>query len=104
MGRTASRFIREVVVVSIFLILGTVATAQAQSFTVSGFVTEPPSGSGPGIPGVTLVMTVTLDGNPQPTQTIQSGPSGNFSFLPIAAGSNYDITPSKPNFTFTPTS
>ena len=100
MGRTALCFIREAVFVSIFLILGTLATAQAQSFTVSGRVTEPPSGTGVGIPGVTLVMT--LNGSVQPS--IQTDSSGNFSFPAIAAGSNYDITPSKPNFIFTPTS
>jgi hypothetical protein len=100
MGRTALCFIREVVFVSIFLILGTLATAQAQSFTVSGRVTEPPSGTGVAIPGVTLVMT--LNGSTQ-TST-QTDSSGNFSFPAMAAGSNYDITPSKPSFTFTPTS
>ena len=104
MGKNALPFIR-VLVPSILLILSTfAATAQAQSFTVSGRVTEPPSSTGVGIPGVTLVMTVTLDNNPQPTQTIQTDPSGNFSFLPIAAGSNYDVTASKPGFIFTPTS
>jgi hypothetical protein len=100
MGRTALCFIREVVFVSIFLILGTLATAQAQSFTVSGRVTDPPSGTGVGIPGVTLVMT--LNGSTQ-TST-QTDSAGNFSFAAIAAGSNYDVTPSKPNFTFTPSS
>src|SRR5882762_8555604 len=100
MGRTALCFIREAVFVSIFLILGALATAQAQSFTVSGRVTEPPSGTGVAIPGATLVMT--LNGSTQ-TST-QTDSSGNFSFAPIAAGGNYDVTLSKPNFTFTPTS
>src|SRR5258707_12547252 len=98
MGRTA--FIREIVFASIFLILGTVATAQAQSFTVSGRVTEPPSNIGVGISGVTLVMT--LNGSVQPA--IQSNATGDFSFPPIAAGSTYDITASKPGFLFTPAS
>jgi len=99
MGRTALYFIREAVIVSIFLILGTLATAQAQSFTVSGRVTENTS-TGAGIPAVTLVMT--LNGSVQPP--IQTNAAGDFSFPPIAAGSNYDVTLSKPNFTFTPTS
>jgi hypothetical protein len=100
MGRTALCFIRKVAFVSIFLILGALATAQAQSFTVSGRVTDPPSGTGVGIPGVSLVMT--LNGSTQ--ISAQTDSSGNFSFAAIAAGSNYDVTPSKPNFTFTPSS
>src|SRR5882762_2426812 len=99
MRRTAFCFISEAVFVSIFFILGTVATAQAQSFTVSGRVTQTTS-TGAGIPGVNLVMT--LNGSAQPP--IQTDSTGNFSFPPIAAGSDYDVTLSKPNFTFTPTS
>ncbi len=98
MGKNALPFIR-VLVPSILLILSTLAaTAQAQSFTVSGLVTEPPSGTGVGIPGVTLVMT--LNGSVQPA--IQTDPTGHFSFPAIAAGSTYDVTASKSGFIFTP--
>ena len=73
---------------------------QAQTFTVSGKITEPPAGTGTPISGVDVLLV--LNGNTQ--LTTQTDGSGNFSFSNIAAGSNYDVTPSKATFTFNPTS
>ncbi len=76
------------------------ASAQAQSFTISGRVSDPPSGTGVGINGVTLTLTLN-SGTQMMTQTDSDG---SFSFTNVAAGSNYDVVPSKPNYTFNPAS
>ena len=77
------------------------STARAQTgFTISGRVTEPPSGTGVGISEVTVTLTVNSS-----TQTMtQTDSNGNFSFPNIPAGSDYDVRPSKPSYTFSPTS
>ncbi|MFN2532656.1 MAG: Calx-beta domain-containing protein [Pyrinomonadaceae bacterium] len=82
----------------------TSGTAQAQTFTISGHVSEPPSGTGVGIAGVTLVLT--LNGNTQVMTTTGNDPSdvGAFAFNNIAAGSDFDVVPSKTGLIFNPTS
>jgi len=74
--------------------------AQAQTFTLSGRVTEPPSGTGVGIANVT--MTLTLNGVTQPTTLTNN--NGDYSFSNIASGSNYEVAPSKTGFVFNPIS
>jgi Calx-beta domain/Domain of unknown function (DUF4214) len=76
-------------------------TAFAQSgLTISGRVTEPPPDGPVGINQVTL--TLTLNGSTQRMTQTDSG--GNFLFSDIPAGSSYEVVPSKPNYTFQPTS
>ncbi|MBA3513718.1 MAG: carboxypeptidase regulatory-like domain-containing protein [Pyrinomonadaceae bacterium] len=77
------------------------ASAQAQSFTISGRVTDPPSGTGTGISGVTVSLVLNGGGTPLTTLT---DAGGNFSFSGVAQGSNYDVTPSKTNYIFNPVS
>src|SRR6266496_1985430 len=103
MGRYALCFVGALLIYfAVFPIIfgSSSARAQAQSFTISGRVTEPPAATGVGIAGVTMLLT--LNGNTQMTAMSDSG--GNFSFANIAAGSNYDVTPSKPNYNFNPIS
>lgn len=77
-----------------------VVSAQSPSFTISGRVSEPPSGTGTGISGVTLSLV--LDGGMPITTQTDAG--GNFSFTGVAAGSDYEVTPSKTNYVFNPVS
>jgi hypothetical protein len=63
-------------------------------------VTEPPSGSGPGIPAATVVLT--LNGSNQ--MMMQTDAGGNFSFSSVPQGSSYDVTVSKSGYTFNPAS
>ncbi len=83
--------------VTLFILI-TSASIQAQTFTISGRVSDPPSGTGVGIEGVTL--TLTLDSNTK--RTAHTGSEGNYSFPDIAAGSNYTLVASKPGFLFQP--
>jgi hypothetical protein len=73
-------------------------TVNAQAtFTISGRVSEAPAGTGVGISGVTVTLT---HGS---TQTIfMTLNDGNFSFPGISAGSNWELRPTKPNYTFHP--
>jgi len=74
--------------------------ANAQTFTISGRVSEPPSVTGVGIAGVTV--TLTLNGS---TQTItQTDASGGYSFSNVPAGSNYQVVPTKVSWVFNPVS
>jgi hypothetical protein len=75
-----------------------VSSAYAQTFTVSGKITAPPAVTGTPIAGVNIVIT--LNGSSQFMTTTDS--AGNFAFANIAAGSNYDVTPSKAGFAFNP--
>ncbi|HZI85752.1 MAG TPA: Calx-beta domain-containing protein [Pyrinomonadaceae bacterium] len=73
-------------------------TASAQGpFSINGRVTEI-SGTDVGISGVTLTLTL----NTTIQRTAQTDSNGDFSFPNIAAGSDYNVVPSKPNFTFSP--
>jgi hypothetical protein len=82
-----------------FLLLSFTAV-NAQSLTISGRVSEPPSVTGVGIAGVT--MTLTLNGS---TQTItQTDTSGAYSFSNVPAGSNYQVVPTKASWSFNPIS
>ncbi len=74
--------------------------AQSTSFTISGKVTQPPSGSGPGIPAATVVLTL----NSSSQTMVQTDAGGNFSFPPVPQGSNYDVAVTKPGYTFNPAS
>ena len=66
------------------------ATAQANTFSISGTITPTAGGSG---------ATVTLSGTAAATTTTNS--SGNYSFSGLANG-NYTVTPSNAGYTFTP--
>ena len=66
------------------------------TFTVSGNVGPPTSGS-----GTTLTLSATVAGGS--TQTTTADGSGNFTFTGVANGT-YTLTPTKAGFTFTPTS
>jgi hypothetical protein len=77
-----------------------VTTAQGQTFTISGKITQPPSPSGTPIADVSVVLTV----NGSTQSMTQTDGSGNFSFSGVAAGSNFLVTPTKPNFEFNPVS
>lgn len=74
--------------------------AQAQTFTLSGRVTEPPSGTGVGIPNVT--MNLTLNGVVQPTTLTNN--NGDYSFSNIPGGTSYEVAPSKTGLVFNPAS
>ena len=74
--------------------------AQSPSFTISGKVTEPPSGSGTPIPAATVVLTL----NSSNQMMTQTDAGGNFSFGSIPQGSNYDVAVTKPGYTFNPAS
>lgn len=76
------------------------ASAQAQTFTISGRITNPPADTGTPISGVTV--TLILNGSTQ--STTQTDNSGNFAFSGVPSGSNYDVTPTKSGFTFQPNS
>jgi hypothetical protein len=85
---------------SLTLLLLTCAAVAAQTFTISGRVSQPPSVTGVGIAGVT--MTLTLNGS---TQTItQTDATGAYSFSNVPGGSNYQVAPSKPSWIFNPAS
>ncbi|MGI8734055.1 MAG: Calx-beta domain-containing protein [Pyrinomonadaceae bacterium] len=74
--------------------------AQAQStFTISVRVTDAPAGGGNGISGVTVVL-VMLNDSTQFTATTDG--AGNCAFTGISG--NYEVTPSKQNYTFQPQS
>jgi len=77
-----------------------IKNAQAQTFIINGKITEPPAGTGTPIQGVDVLLV--LNGNTQ--MSTQTDSSGNFSFSNVPAGSNYNVTPSKPTFTFSPDS
>jgi hypothetical protein len=94
------RYTRWGVLLVLFFVacFGSFATTHAQTFTVSGKITSPPAVTGTPIPGVTVVITI--NGSSQLMSTTDS--AGNFSFSNIAAGSNYDVVPTKSGFVFTP--
>lgn len=76
-------------------------SAQGQGFTISGLITQGTvPGSGPGISGV----TVTLLKRPSTQVTTQTDSNGNFSFANVPSGTDYEVTPSKTDWTFQPTS
>lgn len=88
-----------IVLCATFMLLS-FAAINAQTLTISGRVSEPPSVTGVGIAGVT--MTLTLNGS---TQTItQTDASGAFSFSNVPAGSNYQVAPTKVSWVFNPAS
>ena len=68
-------------------------TQSAPTYTINGRVTDSDGGS---ISGV----TVSLGGSQ--TSSTQTDGSGNYSFVNLSAG-NYTVTPSKTNYTFSPT-
>jgi hypothetical protein len=74
--------------------------AQGQTFSIGGRVTEPPSEFGPAISGVTMTLII----NSTTQSVTQTDSNGNFSFANIAAGSDYDVTPSKTGWVFHPVS
>ena len=55
------------------------------------------------MPGITVSLTGTVNGNPV-NQTSVSGFFGAYGFFNLAAGGDYTITPEAPNTTFTPPS
>lgn len=100
-----SRYVRWFVVLSLFAAVYCVSDrfttrVYAQTVTINGRVSVPPAGTGTGIAGVSMLLT--LNGSTQSTTQTDAG--GNFSFSNIPSGSDYEVTPSKPNFIFTPTS
>ena len=88
---------------AMFFVLVTVAATQAQTFSISGRVSDPPSGTGVGIEGVTLTLTLTRDSTTI-QRTAHTASDGNFSFDNIAGGSDYLLVASKPGFLFNPQS
>jgi hypothetical protein len=66
------------------------ATSVQPTYTISGTINPPSSGSG---------STVTLSGTAAATTTADA--SGNYSFAGLSSGS-YAVTPEKPRATFTP--
>ena len=74
--------------------------AQSQSFVLTGRITEVPVGSGPPISNVTVTLVL----NSTTQRTTLTNSTGDFSFAEIPAGSNYEVTPGKPGFTFNPVS
>jgi len=87
-------------VAAAILFCGLHNTTFAQTFTIGGKVTEPPSVTGTPIPNVSITMT--LNGSTQ--MVTQTDATGSFSFANIAAGSNYQVVATKTNFTFNPSS
>ncbi|HEV7903867.1 MAG TPA: carboxypeptidase regulatory-like domain-containing protein [Pyrinomonadaceae bacterium] len=72
-------------------------TATLNTYTLSGQVTA----GGNGLGGVSVTLTRT--GSPlNSTTTTDAG--GNYSFTNVAAGGDYVVTPSHPNYSFTPPS
>jgi len=76
------------------------ATAQSQSFTISGRVTDGPTNTGNGISGVSILLVL----NTNTQMTAQTGADGTFSFTGLPGGGTWEVTPSKPNYQFQPTS
>jgi hypothetical protein len=70
--------------------------AGSDATSISGLVTN---STGAGISGV----LVTLSGGNQP-QTATTDASGYYTFVNPTTGVNYTVTPSKQNYTFSPTS
>ncbi|HJR09312.1 MAG TPA: DNA/RNA non-specific endonuclease [Pyrinomonadaceae bacterium] len=68
--------------------------ATAAAYTISGHV----QGASGNLGGI----IITLDGATEQTTTTDA--AGNYSFPNLAAGGSYTVTPSSPNFTFTPES
>lgn len=69
--------------------------ATRQQFSIAGHIATP---SGTPVGGV----TVTLSG--AAAATVDTNANGDYSFGNLAAGGNYTVTPSKPNFALTPPS
>lgn len=77
-----------------------ITSAQGQTFTIAGRITEVTPSSGPPIPGVTVTLVI----NSSVQRTAQTNANGDFTFADVAAGSNFEVTPSKAGFVFQPTS
>lgn len=101
MRRHICWFVLPVLCVVAFLFSGSfIVSSQAQGLTISGKITEPPAATGPAISGVSVVLTL----NNSTQLMTQTDGAGNFSFTNVPAGSNYEVVPSKPTFTFNPIS
>ena len=82
-------------VMLVSLAFSSVANAQ---ITISGRVTEPPSGTGVPIAGVTMTLVI----NTTDQRVTTTDGAGNYSFANVAAGSDYVLTPSKTSYVFNP--
>src|SRR5215216_5812551 len=67
-----------------------------QTFSLGGQTADNTKGAA--LPDVTVTLTGTI------SRTTQTDGAGMFSFTGLTAGGNYEITPSKPGYTFFPTS
>ena len=73
--------------IAVFVSIFSVAQANAQTYSISGRVTE---GFNNGVSGATVTLSGTQSG------VTGTDSSGNYSFSNLAAGGNYSLSPSKP--------
>jgi hypothetical protein len=78
-----------------------VGHAQA-TFTLGGRIDDTGTGTGTGIPGVTVTLRDFNTGAQLATRVTEA--DGNYSFTGLAAGGNYRLVPTKPGFVFQPES
>jgi len=70
------------------------SVVEPTTYTISGQVTF----GGTGLSGVTMILNAGQSGAP----TVITDGNGNYSFANVAAGGNYILSASKPNFNFSP--
>jgi hypothetical protein len=69
-------------------------------YSITGRITR--TGTTTGISGATVTITSPVPAN-FPARTTQTGTLGNYTFTKLPAGRDYIIEPTKPGFTFSPT-